>query len=43
MQKQKFHDVLFKVFWRTETHSQHFPTISQNTVESHCVTTTKIH
>jgi len=34
---------LFKVLWVTETASQIFPTVSQNTVEPFCITTTKIH
>jgi len=36
--------VLFwKVFWETDTVSQIFPTVPQNTVEPHFMTTTEMH
>jgi len=34
--------VFFMVFWETETAPQVFPTVSQNTAEPRCITTTKI-
>jgi len=33
----------FDVFWEPETIRQNFPTVFQRTVESRCITTTKIH